>query len=312
MTCCELSITGLKGSFGRESMKAHGGYPVRLNVNSSSALNMRVGNTLGELVASSWLPYSSDLLWLLPASGPQGLVYVELEFAGAVTRHYVVAVPPYNEPEPGGLFYTYPARELSTLGESEIWRQDFADGADRWTSYFYLGGGDGHAFYPCSHEQTGGVGDGPYIWTGSSRWGIDKPEKPESVLALLIYSAWMNPVPDLDSLIYPTIDLLNTKASFYLRGNFNLNGGDAYFWVLDGNGRIHKTDQPLSIGNGTWEHNEVSMLPGIVGWSQSWGTPVDLSAIQSFGISFRGFSAKPTGRLEMSAPFTIAKLSAGF
>jgi len=179
-------------------------------------------------------------------------------------------------------------------------------GADFWAAYDYSAGmpGGANVFYPASHEPTGGAEQGGHIWADDSRWRIDTPENPHSILALLTYPKWIIPGKTMD--IHPC------EVSFYLRGDdLDLKGGQAFFWVLDATGRYHKRNHPLNIGNGCWgAKNSITIGSVADGWHHSWGPTYplppmsgpDFNTIYSWGISFTDFpeGVKPTGIIRMS------------
>ena len=63
-----------------------------------------------------------------------------------------------------------------------------------WRIYDYNGGkpGGGNAFFPAVWEKTGGVENSGYIWADDSKWRIDTPENPDSILPFIIYRHWVD------------------------------------------------------------------------------------------------------------------------
>src|SRR5262245_22215075 len=61
---------------------------------------------------------------------------------------------------------------------------NFDKDREGWQIYDYNGGkqGGGNVFFPATWEKTGGVRDTGYIWADDSRWRIDTPENPHSIL----------------------------------------------------------------------------------------------------------------------------------
>src|SRR5690606_3638234 len=110
------------------------------------------------------------------------------------------------------------------LGKADgtIWQQSFSNGSDRWKPYDYDGGlyGNGNVFFPASWSESGGADGGGFIFADDSRWQIDTPESPHSILALLTYPSWV------DSSSPTSLDLTDTVVEFFLRGDdLALNGG---------------------------------------------------------------------------------------
>ena len=58
--------------------------------------------------------------------------------------------------------------------------------------------------------KAGGVRDSGYIWADDSRWRIDTPENPHSILAFIIYRGWVGG---------KALDLRGAKLSVYQRGD---------------------------------------------------------------------------------------------
>ena len=181
---------------------------------------------------------------------------------------------------------------------------DFSSGPDGWQIYDYDGGiaGGGNAFFPVTWEKSGGVEDSGYIWGDDSRWRIDTPEKPNSILAFIIYRAWVKG---------GELDLRNAEVSVCLRGdNLDLKGAKCLFWALDNqNGtRWHYTARPLEIEEGRWRDKQTFVLKDDESlWHRSWSrnpkNPASLAEVlrgcDSYGLSFVGFSGEVTGKLSM-------------
>ena len=83
----------------------------------------------------------------------------------------------------------------SELGEMQTTRariNTFDAGRESWQIYDYTGGsGNQNVFYLTSWEERGGVGDSGYVWADDSRWRIDTPEDPHSILPLILYHRWI-------------------------------------------------------------------------------------------------------------------------
>jgi hypothetical protein len=196
--------------------------------------------------------------------------------------------------------------------------------AEAWRAYDYSGDGQAggrNVFYAVTWERTGGVGDSGYIWADDSRWRIDTPEQPHSILAILVYQRWKSPSPDgsftvprgigqgtRDGLGGPSLDLRDAEVALYLRGDhLDLKGAKVYFWVVSGFNRWHFTARPLPVSEGRWGERVRFVLrndPSL--WHRSWtneARPPDLDHVlghvASYGLAFVGFSAEVTGRLAL-------------
>jgi len=179
----------------------------------------------------------------------------------------------------------------------------FEDGAAGWQVYDYNGGsGTSNVFYPVTWEKKGGVGDSGYIWGDDSRWRIDTPEKPNSILAFIIYRSWVKGDQS---------DLRNAEMSVHLRGDkLDLKGAKCLFWVFNHRlgTRWHFTAHPLAVHEGAWGEKQTIVLkndPAL--WHRSWSRHPDapgslndvLGATDSYGFAFVGFSEEVTGRFAM-------------
>lgn len=270
-----------------------GAYGSVMLSNFPTATMMRAGNTPQERDGSEWRPYAAESFWPVRSGVGLRTVFAEFQTSGGVVQTSAVVPSPAAAdqcPMP-----ISDAIQPPDLG-GNVFQQDFAAGFDRWVSYDYNGGltGGGNVFYPASHDSDG------FIWTDDSRWRIDTPESPDSILALLTYPRWHNPA-------YSTLYIYPKDAQFDLRGvDLDLKGGQAFWWVVDANGRYYNTGNPLTVVNGSWTANSVLNGPLGGNWTQSWAVagPVAgplLDKVISFGIGFTGFPLgnKPTGRLEM-------------
>ena len=181
---------------------------------------------------------------------------------------------------------------------------NFDKGPEGWCSYDYHASmvADGiNIFVLATCAAQGGVDNGAYIWTDHRRWSADTPERPLSILPLLIYRSWIGADP---------IDLRRAEVSVYLRGDdLRLDGAQCFFWVVAPNTRWHYTAQPLSIGDGDWSGaNRFALAVDEDQWHRSWSAdpakPTSLeqtlSEAVSYGFSFVGFSSEVTGKLSMS------------
>ena len=188
-------------------------------------------------------------------------------------------------------------------------KSSFDLGSEAWCSYDYhasvpLGA---NFFVMAPWEPSGGVNDSGYIWTNEAGWSADTPERPISVLPLLIYRHWVGLGP---------VDLREARVSVYLRGDgLELGGARCYFWVVGrggekgSGGRWHYASNPLHISDGRWAdepnvftlHNDESL------WHRSWSAdpanPPSLDDLlgncRSYGFSFVDFGQLPRGRFAM-------------
>jgi hypothetical protein len=181
---------------------------------------------------------------------------------------------------------------------------DFSKDRAGWQIYDYNGGkaGGGNVFFPATWEKSGGVGDSGYIWGDDSRWRIDTPEDPHSILAFIIYRSWVGG---------QALDLRGAKVSVHLRGDkLDLRGGKCLFWALNNaNGtRWHMKGAPLAISEGKWGAKQTIVLKNDEKlWHNSWSRHPDkpasldevLGTCDSYGFSFVGFSGEATGKFSM-------------
>jgi len=185
-------------------------------------------------------------------------------------------------------------------------------GREGWRVYDYNGKpypqtGGKDVWFDAKWHKSGGVGDSGYISGDDSMWRIDVPEDPMSILALMIYQNW----PEVGG---RPLDLRNKTVSLYLRGdNLDLKGAKAYFWVLSnrrpaGGTRWHFTAKPLPVSKDRWGEKITFQLTNDESlWHRTWSytpsnpTSLDrvLEHVDSFGISFLGFSGEPTGTVSM-------------
>lgn len=263
-----------------------------LLANFPGATLMRAGNTEQEMLGSAWRPYAAESYWPLRSNTGVKTVYAQFDVGGTILTTSAIAPSASSDPCPAPLSDAIQPTELG----GNAFQSDFTHGHDRWVSYDYDAGifGGGNVFYPASHDPEG------YIWTDDSRWRIDTPEDPDSILALLTYPRWHNP-------LYSTLFISFANAQFDLRGvSLDLKGGQAFWWLVDINGRYYNRGNPLTVSNGVWSSNSVQN--GHIGtdWIQSWAVdqPVVgplMDQVVSFGIGLTGFPLgdKPTGRLEM-------------
>ena len=65
----------------------------------------------------------------------------------------------------------------------------FADGPEGWCSYEYHASmiAGANYFVLTTWAANGGVGDSGYVWADHTRWSTDAPERPVSILPLILY-----------------------------------------------------------------------------------------------------------------------------
>jgi len=189
---------------------------------------------------------------------------------------------------------------------------NFDSSAEGWQVYDYeesVAQGGTNVFYPATWESSGGVGNSGYVWGDDSRWSIDTPENPHSILSFIIYRDWVGG---------SSLDLRDARMSVALRGDaLDLKGGSVYFWVL-GEGRTtrwHLTTSPLDVADGQWGSlQSVTLANDESLWHRSWSwnasNPASLDQVlrsaDSYGFSFVGFSEEVTGTFSMDQLSLVA------
>ena len=195
---------------------------------------------------------------------------------------------------------------LSTVQNTGRLTDNFSTDREEWQSYDFTGGiaGGGNVFFPVTWEKSGGVNNSGHVWTDDSRWRIDTPENPHSILALIHYPRWVKG---------DRLDLRNAKVSVYLRGDgLDLKGAKCFFWAVSAKGRKksrwHYTSRPLKANHGHWGDKQTFLLKNDESlWHRSWSRdaskPVSLDYLlgntDSYGFSFLGFSGEVTGKVSM-------------
>lgn len=313
LTTNQVVITGIKANVGN----AIGRYPAIAVANVPGAITMKYANTLQELDFMPVRPYAAEAnISLRTGAGLRQVFYRFYDAADNLILDSVSAVPPYGN-ETGSYVYPFCDSIKSASGGISVLQSNGRDpvagvvwdegvnGNDVWSAYDYNGGmnSENNVFYPVTRLP------GEFL-VDSSRWRIDTPETPDTVLAMLTYPSWA------DSNI-TTMNLGFVEAKFKLKGtNLDLKGGQVYFWVVanalgGGVGRWHKTSQPLDVGNGVWGAENVVDIGPAAGWQKTWqsGTATSpyFDKVLSWGISFMGFAngVNPTGALSMSSDFKI-------
>jgi hypothetical protein len=183
-------------------------------------------------------------------------------------------------------------------------KNHFNEGREGWRIYDYNGGksGGGNVFFPAVWEKNGGVENSGYIWADDSKWRIDTPEEPDSILPFIIYRTWV----DANAL-----DIRGAKLSLYLRGDkLDLKGAKCLFWAFNRTRgtRYHYTGEPLKVIADEWGKRQTIVLKNDKKlWHESWSRNPDkpasldevLRECDSYGVSFVGFSNEVTGKLAM-------------
>jgi hypothetical protein len=172
---------------------------------------------------------------------------------------------------------------------------------EMWHAYDYaacLRAGGRDIYRPATWEARGGVNDSGYIWVDDSRWSVETPEGPHSILAIMTWRQWYLRGP---------VDLRGATMSVHLRGDeLDLRGGRCLFWILSRklSTRWHLSSAPLRVENGQWMKSTIPLAPSDELWHRSWTVPGNapagvtdvLAAVDSFGFSFVGFDDIVTGR----------------
>lgn len=178
---------------------------------------------------------------------------------------------------------------------------DFNAHTEGWCIYDYeadAAGKQDNRFPPVTWERSGGIEDSGYVWADDSRWTIDTPERPHSILAFIIYRRWIGG---------GSLDLRDADISVYLRGvDLDLKGAECYFWVNKPGTRWHLTKSPLYVSTDGWasQPNTFELTNDESLWHRSWQpkkASLDevLANCISYGFSFVGFTEKVTGRFCM-------------
>ena len=180
----------------------------------------------------------------------------------------------------------------------------FEIGPEGWCSYEYhasVVAGENYFVLTTWDEHGGSDGSG-CVWADHTRWSTDAPERPVSSLPLILYRSWVGEAP---------IDLRGAELSVQLRGDdLNLAGAECYFWAHTSGTRWHCSGRPVEIPAGRWAESSRFKLESDESlWYRSWGRDPKIEAsldqvlgsTSSYGFSFIGFAAEPTGRLSMGS-----------
>ena len=180
----------------------------------------------------------------------------------------------------------------------------FEKGPEGWCSYEYHASvvAGSNYFVLTTWEERGGVADCGYVWADETRWSTDAPERPVSILPLILYRNWVGE---------PAIDLRGAELSVRLRGDsLNLGGAECYFWAHTSGTRWHLNSCPLAIADGHWaEPTRITLKNEESRWHKSWTRdPMNeanleavLASTTSYGFSFVGLAYEVTGKLSLGS-----------
>ena len=180
----------------------------------------------------------------------------------------------------------------------------FEKGPEGWCSYDYhasIIAGQNY-FVLTTWEERGGADDTGCVWADHTRWSVDAPERPISILPFILYRNWVGE---------PPIDLRGTEISIQLRGDgLKLHGAECYFWAHASGTRWHCRGRPLTIRDGCWDEPSRFTVESVeTAWYRSWvrdpAIVADLDTVLagagSYGISLVGFSHEVSGKLAMDS-----------
>jgi hypothetical protein len=180
----------------------------------------------------------------------------------------------------------------------------FEKGPEGWCSYEYHASVvAGHNYFVLTTwDEHGGSDESGCVWADHTHWSTDAPERPVSILPLILYRNWVGE---------PSIDLRGAQLSVQLRGDdLKLAGAECYFWAHTAGTRWHCSGRPVEIAEGRWDEPSRLILESDESvWYRSWVRPsftaanLDevLSSTTSYGFSLVGFAAEPVGKLSMSS-----------
>lgn len=180
-------------------------------------------------------------------------------------------------------------------------KNSFEKGPEGWHSYDYhasIVAGVNDIFIQTTWQREGGVDNSGYVWANESHWSADVPERPVSILALILYRSWVGEDP---------VDLREAEVSVYLRGDgLQLFGAQCLFWVAQNGSRWHYSSSPIPISDGCWfpEPTRFTLNSDESLWNHSWApksASLDsmLANAPSYGFSFVGFAQEVRGRLSI-------------
>ncbi len=184
------------------------------------------------------------------------------------------------------------------------YKKNVPDNLIYWSSYKYVGPGR-DLLHPVNYERSNGPEDKPYVWVDDSKWSIDTPESPNSILPLMYYQKWGGE---------SVCDLRNSNIQFFLRGDgLDLKEGQCFFWIVTEtpfSTRWHYSSHPIKVSENYWDEPTILELSDDPKhWHMSFSCEPQkpaslnhsLAACSSFGFSFIGFSEKVTGKLSISS-----------
>lgn len=255
--------------------------PIVIELNIPNAKQIRYGATQRQASLEAWQPYQTKIQTYGRGDNSKRPLdyYAEVKLKdGSIVKLYAIEKPRL----PGKMIF--PRASINT---------DFHDWNNQWVSYGYDVNNHFNTFYPYSMGHN-------YGWVDDSRWGLDTPEYPQSVLFAMNYMRWISDGK------YKYIDLSNTTMTVDLDlSGVDLKGGKVDFWVVaadkHGHGRYHDFAQPLHDG-----HNEIKLKFRY--FENSWldgnrargSVILDPTKIESWGFSFTGFESVPTGVVKMT------------
>jgi hypothetical protein len=285
---------------------------------------IRVGNTLEEMAQSEWIAYTLPLLWQLPAYdySVQKLVFAEIR--GPQVNPTVLLLP-VKKINPSEFLFSNnsPFLKIPDPRSSKIIESNFTTWNNHWMSYMDSYG-YGNVFYPFSHKKISANNNENYIWVDDSRWTIDYPEQPNSILVGLIYFRWMFPKEWKNNTgLGDFFDLRDVEISVSLRGkNLDLGGAVVTVWILCNGKRYHFQDKFLDINNYFWTENKIKFNNNQDSWHMSWSRDrkslyknlehmenqyICLDKVESIGFAFRGFESKKVKGIFQMKEFSISK-----
>lgn len=297
--------------YGRDNMS-----PALLEIHLGDSKTMRFGNTEAELNLADWEQVRKYRWWWLPTGVMKTTLFAEFKNANdKVSRRHVqvslhrdtVSAPCLNVFQIDGPCSPGPNLDDQLMNnQAVISPVSFENGTNHWWTYYFSNHLPYNIFYPVTWHNQGGVNNGAYISTDDSRWAIDTPETPNSILAFLTYQQWSGNT---------SANLSNKSISFYLRGDkLMTKGAQIYFWIVNNktHARWHYTAYALQAAEGNWSEKITFILVNDpASWHNSW-SPIKpgenpgtlneaLANVDSYGISFIGFPAgdKPTGQLSI-------------
>jgi hypothetical protein len=265
-----------------------------IEANLPGASQMRVGNTRGELLLATWVDYTSRKVWYLPGYDfrtAQHVVYAQ--FRGPSMTAIDIQVPVYvaAEGEPA-MLPSFPLLQVPDRRSSRfLMVHRFDQWHERWATY-QDAWGYGNVLLPMTHETRGGAHGGGFVWTDASRWTVDSPEEPDSVLVALTYWRWMS-APEWRSRrgFGDRVNLTGSTMRVSLRGRgLRLAGAATTFWLTCNGARWH-LKQPLRVTDRRWTENTILLPADAASWSRSWtreaGSSFCLHEVDSYGLAFR-------------------------